>query len=292
MLEISHIVLRALGAIAALFVMTRLLGKKQISQLTFFEYITGITIGDLAGFISTDVEANYVHGLVAIMVWFLIPFLVEWISLKSKTMRELFEGKGTIVVQHGVILEKNLGKERFTADELMEQLRTKSVFNVADVEFAILETTGDVSVLLKPENQPLTPKHLNLSIPPQHEPVLIITDGVILSEGLDESGRSEVWLLQELKKQGLSLSEIFVAQVDSYGKLYIDVYEDPSPNQMTSAIEPADKHQLLLTGIKQCQAELVQLIQKTDDQMQKKRYISHLHQLTTMKKSMETASQV
>jgi uncharacterized membrane protein YcaP (DUF421 family) len=88
-----EIVFRALGAIAALFLLTRILGKKQISQLTFFEYITSITIGDLAGFISTDVETNYLYGLIAIFTWFLIPYIVEWLTMKSRRMRVWFEGK-------------------------------------------------------------------------------------------------------------------------------------------------------------------------------------------------------
>ncbi|WP_442603646.1 DUF421 domain-containing protein [Paenibacillus sp. KN14-4R] len=287
MLDSGYIVLRALGAIIALFGMTRLLGKKQISQLTFFEYITGITIGDLAGFISTDVEANYLHGMIAIMVWFLIPFFVEWISLKSTKLRYIFEGKGTIVIQHGVILEKNLGKERFTADELLEQLRVKNVFNAADVEFAMLETTGEISVLLKPEKQPLTPQHLNMVLPVEHEPVLLIADGSIRNEGLNDSGRSKAWLYAELEKLGLSVNEIFLAQVDSMGKLYVDVYDDP--NHVTNKGKNNSDRKQFLIDLKQCQFDLMKMLKSTDDQNKKSIYLAQIHQLHEMRDKFKQA---
>ena len=158
MADWMNIVIRSFFALVFLFVLTRILGKKQISQLTFFEYVLGITIGDLAGAISTDVDFRFWHGVIAILVWVLIPLTLEILTLKSKTLRLWFEGKGTVVIKDGKILEDNLKKERYTGDELLEQLRTKSVFRVADVEFAMLEANGDLSVLLKSELQPLTPK--------------------------------------------------------------------------------------------------------------------------------------
>ncbi|UUZ87336.1 hypothetical protein LJK88_19030 [Paenibacillus sp. P26] len=112
-----HVALRSLGAVAMLFLITRILGKKQISQLTFFEYITGITLGEVAGFISTDIEAHYMNGITALLVWFIVPFSLELLTLKSKRLREWFEGSGTVMIKEGKVLEDNLKKERYTADE-------------------------------------------------------------------------------------------------------------------------------------------------------------------------------
>jgi uncharacterized membrane protein YcaP (DUF421 family) len=239
-----------MGAIFALFLLTRIMGKKQISQLTFFEYVLGITIGDLAGFISTDVEANYMHGIVALSTWFLIPFLAELLTIKSRKMRTLFEGRERVLIKDGKILEDNLKKERFSADELLEQLRTKGVFKVADVEFATLEATGTLSVLLKQENQPLTPKHMHMLMQRERQPVVVIMDGKILDEGLSASGFTREWLQSELDKLGLTLQNVFLGQVDAFGQLYVDVYNDSLEMPVPQA------KALLFATLKKSQADL------------------------------------
>lgn len=221
------IAIRALGALVMLFVLTRILGKKQISQLTFFEYITGIVIGDLAGTLSTDIEGNYAHGVISMLVWFAIPLLVESLALKSKKIRILLEGQGTVFIQDGKVLEKNLRKERYTTDELMEQLRNKSVFTPADVEFAILEASGDLSVLLKEENQPLTPKDIGLKTKRAKSPQAVIMDGNVQDLGLSALGFDKNWLDKQLKKQGHEVEDIFLAVADGEGGMYLDFYEKP-----------------------------------------------------------------
>ncbi|MDF2938783.1 MAG: hypothetical protein K0Q90_4156 [Paenibacillaceae bacterium] len=222
----GQIAIRAVGALIMLFAMTRILGKKQISQLTFFEYITGIVIGDLAGFLSTDVEADYMHGVIAMVVWFSIPLLAELLAMKSKVIRILLEGKGTVFIKAGKILEKNLRKERYTTDELLEQLRTKSVFNPADVEFAILEASGDLSVLLKEENQPLTPMAIGRHPKRIRPPQAVIMDGTVQDEGLDALGFNRDWLDKQLRQSGSQLEDVFLAVVDENGGMYTDFYKD------------------------------------------------------------------
>ncbi|MCS7461670.1 DUF421 domain-containing protein [Paenibacillus doosanensis] len=245
-----HIALRSLGAIAVLFLITRLLGKKQISQLTFFEYITGITLGELAGFISTDIESHYTLGLTALLVWFIVPFTIELVTLKSVTLRKWLEGNGTVMIKDGKVMGKNLKKERYSADELLEQLRKKSVFNVADVEFAVLESSGELNVLLKKENQPLTPKHLGIKVGPEKEPQTVIIDGNIMDEPLATAGFSRAWLNAELEKIGVTKDNVFLGQVDSYGALFVDLYDDmlqvPANNEKL----------LLLANLKKCEADL------------------------------------
>jgi uncharacterized membrane protein YcaP (DUF421 family) len=245
-----HIVIRSLGALIALFVVTRILGKKQISQLTFFEYVTGITLGDLAGVISTDVEKFFFHGIIALLIWAFVPFFLEMLQLKSKTLRHWFEGKGTIMIKNGHILEDNLKKERYTADELLEQLRTKSIFRVADVEFAMLEASGDLSVLLKRENQPLTAKHLGIKLVNEKQSHTVIMDGTIQDEPLAKAGKSREWLHMELDKLGVTKENVFLAQSDSYGEITVDLYDDkikvPAPQQKP----------LLLATLKKCEADL------------------------------------
>jgi len=188
--------------------------------------------------------------MVAMLTWFLIPYLAEWLTMKNRTMRVWFGGKETAVIKDGKILEDNLKKERFSADELMEQLRSKGVFNAADVEFATLEATGVLSVMLKPENQPLTPKHLGMLIPAHRQPLIVIMDGKLLDEGLANSGFTREWLQTELDKLGLAPNNVFLGQVDAFGQLYVDLYDDS-----IDAPLPQGKA-LLFTTLKKCQADL------------------------------------
>jgi len=244
------IMVRALGAIIVMFIFTRILGKRQISQLTFFEYITGITIGDLAGFISTDIEANYLHGLSALMMWFIIPFSIEWWMIKQRRMRIVFEGKDRVLIQDGKILEDNLKKERITGDELLEQLRMKDVFDLKEVEYAVLETSGALSVLLKPDFRPLTPMHMQMKVPGERQPIEVVMDGEVLDEGLRLGGFTREWLSTELDKLGVTQANVFLAQVDAFGQLYVDVYDDTLEIPLPQALF------LLYANLKKVQADL------------------------------------
>ncbi|WP_040948294.1 DUF421 domain-containing protein [Gorillibacterium massiliense] len=220
------IVLRSLGAIVILFLLTRILGKKQMSQLTFFEYITGITLGELAGFISTELEAHYMYGVIALLVWFTVPFIMEHLAMGNRKLRQLLEGKPTVVIQGGKILEDNLKKERFSADELMEQLRKKDVFDISEVEYAVLDPTGDLNVLKTKETQPLTPKSLGIKMAKEPSPQVVIMNGKALTEALGQLGFNLGWLRTELEKLGVSMDNVFIGQVDAYGQLTVDLFDD------------------------------------------------------------------
>ncbi|NOU72380.1 DUF421 domain-containing protein [Paenibacillus sp. LMG 31458] len=268
------IVIRSFFALVFLFVLTRILGKKQISQLTFFEYVLGITIGDLAGTISTDVDFRFWHGVTAILVWVLIPLTLEILTLKSKTLRLWFEGKGTVVIKDGKILEDNLKKERYTGDELLAQLRTKSVFRMADVEFAMLEASGDLSVLLKSELQPLTPNHLGMKLTIEKPTQSVIMDGVIQDEPLAAAGRGRGWLHKELDKLGVTKENVFLAQVDTHGELTVDLYDDK-----LKVPQPSERPALLAT-LKKCEADLELFSLTTSHPQAKKMYEACSVQLT------------
>ncbi|MEC0666177.1 DUF421 domain-containing protein [Priestia flexa] len=244
------IVVRSLVLLVALFFITKWLGKKQLSELSFFEYVTGITIGGIGAEVAMGLERNIFYGITGMAIFGGVPFLVGLISLKSKTFRDFVEGKGSVFIKDGKIMEDNLKKERYTTDELLELLRKKDVFQVADVEFAVLEPTGDLSVLLKKENQPLTAKDLGVVVAPVKEPQTVIMDGEILDEPLSTIGRNRRWLKTELEKQGVTIENVFLGQVDSYGQLTVDLFDDklqlPSPQEKP----------LILSTMKECQADL------------------------------------
>ena len=262
----AEIALRTLCAAAVLFAITKLLGKRQVTQLSVFEYITGITIGSLAATISLDLEFNWYLGLVALGVWALIAILFEILPLKSKWIRDIIDGKERVLIKEGKILEENLRKERITADELLEELRNKNVFRVADVEFAVMEPSGKVNVLLKRENQPLTPRHLGMKTAPEPEPQTVIIDGKIMDEPLAAMGLGRGWLAAELEKLGVSLENVFLGQVDAYGQLFVDLYDDKI--QVPEPLQKASLYALL----KKCEADLEMFALSTNDQNVKQMY--------------------
>lgn len=248
--EWLHIFMRSVIFLVALFLITKWLGKKQISQLSFFEYVTGITIGSIGAEVVMGLERSILNGILGIGTFAAAPFIVGLISLKSKPFRDFVEGKGTVFIKDGKVMEDNLKKERYTTDELLELLRRKDVFQVADVEFAVLEPTGDLSVMLKKENQPLTAKDLDLAVASVKEPQTVIMDGKILYEPLSTIGRSRSWLHTELEKLGVTIENVFLGQINSYGELTVDLFDDklqvPSPQERP----------LLFAIMKKCQADL------------------------------------
>ncbi|MED1404547.1 DUF421 domain-containing protein [Bacillus mycoides] len=248
--EWTLVILRSVFILIILFAITKWLGKRQISQLSFFEYIAGMTIGDIAAQVSTGLDSKFFHGVFAIIIFAVVPFFTGILSLKNKTARDFFEGKSTVLIKDGKILEDNLKKEKYTSDELLELLRGKDAFSVADVEFAVLEPSGELNVLLKKDRQPLTAKDVGLKVPNEKEPQTVIMDGNVLDEPLSSSGHNRAWLHSELEKLGVVIENVFLGQVDSYGQLTIDIYNDKL--QMPS---PQNKP-LLLASLKKCNADL------------------------------------
>jgi uncharacterized membrane protein YcaP (DUF421 family) len=246
-----EVALRTLLAIVILFFMTKLLGKRQVTQLSLFEYITGITLGSIAAYVSLNLETTWYLGLISLLVWVACSLGIEFLQLKSKTMRDFIDSKAAVLIKDGKILEDNLKKERLTTDELMEQLRKKNAFKVADVEFAVMEPSGDINVLLTRENQPLTPKHLGIKVGPEQEPQAVILDGKIMDEPLATIGLSREWLDTELTKLGVAIENVFLGQVDSYGQLYVDLFDDqikvPLPQQKAT----------LFATLKKCEGDLM-----------------------------------
>lgn len=248
--EWLNVLIRSVGAVMALFFLTRINGQRQISQLNIFEYIVGITAGSIAAFISADLDGRFFIGLLSMSVWLLFPVGLGWLALKSKILRDFVEGKGIVLIKNGKIMEDNLARVRYSTDELLEQLRTKNAFSVADVEFAVLEPSGSVNVLLKAEHQPLTAKRLGVAVAPIREPQTVIMDGHILDEPLATIGWTRPKLKEELEKLNVLAENVFLGQVDSKGMLTVDLYDDrievPAPEQ--------DK--LLLATLKKCAADL------------------------------------
>lgn len=228
---------RSVFAFITLFIYARILGKQQISQLTFFEYVTGITIGSIAASMSTDLTTIGFHHFVGLTTWAALVLIIQVSIIRNRWLSKVLEGEPAIVIQNGHILESNLRMTRYTYSDLMQQLRQKNIFSLTDVEFAILEPNGELSVLPKSQKRPVTPE--DLGIPTNYEGLSteIIADGKLIEQNLKQLQLDADWLMQQLKSQGINdINQVTFACLDSQGNLYIDKVTD----DITTANDPSD----------------------------------------------------
>lgn len=223
-MELVRIFFTSLGSVAVLFILTKLLGNKQMSQLSMFDYINGITIGSIAAEMATSLEDDFLKPLIAMIVYAGVGFFISFITCKSIKLRRFFTGKSLILVDNGKIYEKNLLKSKLDLDDLLTQCRTNGFFNIADIQTALLETNGKISILPKSDCRPIIPADLELS--PKQEKLVanVIMDGKILQGNLKFTGNNEQWLQKQLKSQGVgNIKDVFLATCDCENNLSVYV---------------------------------------------------------------------
>jgi len=225
--DIFEMILRSTGAFTVLLIMTRLMGRKQLSQLTFFNYITGIAIGSIAANMASETNVHYLNGLTSLIWWSILTILVGYIGLKFARVRVVTDGQPIVVIKEGKILENTSGKLRLNMDDLAALLRQQKVFSVKDVENAIFEPNGKLSIMLKEEQKPLTKQDQNIfTIKPMYIPMELIADGKVIEKNLKESGVSIDWLNKQLNSLNLNLTDVFYVELQKDGTLYVDKRSD------------------------------------------------------------------
>jgi uncharacterized membrane protein YcaP (DUF421 family) len=214
------IILRTVFIYFFLLVIMRMMGKREIGKLSVFDLIVSFMIADLSA-MAIDSEKPMYIGIISILTLAIFQVLISYLSLKSKKIREWADGKPVVIVEKGKILDDQMAKARYNMDDLMVQLREKNIADVSDVEFAILETTGKLSVF--PKEKKTCEEGVHNSLRPFQMPVPLIIDGKVQDEGLRQIGKTRFWLKNEIQKQGYrDFKEIFYASVNSNGKLFID----------------------------------------------------------------------
>ncbi|HHX10068.1 MAG TPA: DUF421 domain-containing protein [Firmicutes bacterium] len=225
--EVLVVSVRAIMSFFSLLIFTRILGKQQLSQMTFFEYAVGITIGSIAASMTIDLGIRAWPQFFGLAIWVALAFLLQVAVMKWRWASKYIDGEPTVIIMNGKIMEDALRKTRYRLADLMGELRLMGVFDLSQVEFAVLETRGRLSVLLKTQHQPLTPKDMNIPTDYQGLSKELIYDGIIIDANLRQVHLDRKWLMKELRKQGIKHpSEVFVATLDTSGNLYIDKYED------------------------------------------------------------------
>ncbi|MFB0920409.1 MAG: DUF421 domain-containing protein [Oscillospiraceae bacterium] len=225
--EYIETVLRSAGTFVVLLCLALLMGRKQLSQMTFFDYIVGITIGSIAAVLTVDRTINIFDGAIAIVTWSVLPIIVGYIAMKSIRFRLLVDREPKVIIQKGVIINKNMLKEKYNVGDLLMQLRDKGVFDISEVDYAILEPNGKLSVLKKPQFSPVTPAEITLE--PRQTGVMIelVIDGSIIEKHLESIKRDKDWLMGELKKRQIeSVEKVVLAGYLPSGDLYVSVRSD------------------------------------------------------------------
>ena len=201
-------------------IVMRLMGKREIGQMQPFELVIAIMIADLASAPMSDTGIPITNGIIPILTVLLIQLIISAVNLKSMKIRQLLCGIPAILIYRGKIDEKILRKEKLTINELQEKLRQNNVFNIGDVEYAILETSGQVTVIQKPEKRGTIPE--DFGIQPEYEgiPYDLVIDGKIMHENLKKIGKDVIWLKKEIKKFNIKPENALVITYDGKGQFF------------------------------------------------------------------------
>lgn len=211
---------RAIILYVFVLIVMRLMGKREIGQLQPFELAISIMIADLSTVPMADTGIPIFNGIIPILGLLLMHLIISVLNLKSLKAREIICGKPRILIYRGRIDEKALKKERFTINELQERLRGNNVINIGDVEYAILETSGQVTVIQKPEKRNTIPEDFNIIPPYEGISYDLVVDGKVMKDNLDILGKNYQWLEKELNKMNIKPEEALVATIDGNGKIF------------------------------------------------------------------------
>ena len=211
---------RSVISIVVLFAFTKLIGKRQMSNMSLFDYINGMTIGSIAGEMATGVERNLWVGVIAMSFYGGVVFLMDFIDRKSIRARRFFSGVPTLLYQDGKFLKKNFARAQLSISEFQEMCRVSGYYDITRIASAQLESSGRLSILAKSDLQTVT--LADLKIPATEKavpPISVIYDGKILDRNLIQLGKNTAWLEKTLKEQKVVLSDVFLATVDGQGNV-------------------------------------------------------------------------
>lgn len=216
----------------------RIMGKRQIGQLQPYELVVTIMISELATLPMEDMRIPLIHGFIPIVTLLIIQIVISLLELKSDKARFILDGKPSIVIRNGRLVLSELKNQVFTVNDLLEELRMKGYYNIEDVEYAILETNGQISVIPKDDNQPVTKSDMNIKTKAKTIPAIIISQGRINMDNLKFINKDERWLMNQIKAANIKdIKEIFIAVMTTEGGLYIQKYSDHKEDNTHQEVE-------------------------------------------------------
>lgn len=218
---LTIVIIRTLIVYFALLLFMRLMGKRQLSELELPELAVAVLIADLGAHPLQDIGIPLMNGLLPMVILFCCEILISGAAMKSPRLRAALFGKPSFLIKDGKIVQREMRRARFTPDELAEELRSKDITDIAHVQYAILETDGELSAILYPQYRPATASDLGLSPAGGGYPLILVNDGRVLSDNLRFLGRDENWLRRELKRFGLkSAKDAYLLIADKTGTTF------------------------------------------------------------------------
>ncbi len=220
------IIIRTLILFVIVVISLRLMGKRQIGQLQPYELVIIILLADMTVTPMNNTGIPLLSGIVPVLTLVLLQVILSYSSLKSERVRGMICGTPTVLIANGKIVEKEMKRLRYNINDLLEQLRAKNTPNIADVEFAILETSGQLSVIPKSQKRPVVPEDINLATKYEGIPITLVIDGYVFHDNLIKNNLSEKWLREELKKFGIDdIKNVLFASLDTQGNLFFQKKE-------------------------------------------------------------------
>jgi uncharacterized membrane protein YcaP (DUF421 family) len=226
MLESIEIIFRTFTSFILLWIFVQLLGKQTIAQRTYHLYIASITMGTIAGNLAFNIKIKFLYFIIAIIIMGGIVFVLNLVAVRNHRFRKWIAGEPATLIEKGQILEESMERMGYSLDSLKQALRGKDIFNLDEVECAILEVNGSLSVLKKPPYQNTTKQDLHLRRTAETAPVELVYDGNLLYENLTNHTYDEKWLMAELNKRNLTVHDISYAVVGTKGNLFIELFRD------------------------------------------------------------------
>ena len=214
-MDLIKVTVLSVVSLAVLLLLAKIMGNKQVSQLSIFDYIIGISIGSIAAEMATDLE-NPMRSLLAMIIYGLIAYLVSLVTGKSTKARKVIIGRPLILYDGGKLYRSNFSKARMDISDFLVQCRNQGYFDLSEIQTAVFEYNGAISILPSEGNRPLTPEDMKLSPEQKHIPVNVILDGRVNTENLKLTGNNGIWLEKQLHEQGFhSAEEVFLGTVDT-----------------------------------------------------------------------------
>lgn len=220
-IDLLDVIARCLVSLITLFLVTKMIGKKQVSQFSLFDYVIGISIGNFAAEMAINLDSSYLHGTVAVIVFGLVAYLVSIVTMKSLKIRKIIIGDPNILIKDGKILYSSLKKSKFDINDLLEEARINGYFDISDIDYALMEANGKISFLPKPESQNPTNKDLKVKVNKKGLCINLIIDGQIIDKALKDADKEKKWLIKQLKIKGYKLEEVMLATLDQKENLKV-----------------------------------------------------------------------
>ena len=221
-IEALLIIPRSLLSLFILFLVTKLIGKKQVSELSLFDYVIGISIGNFTAEMTMSLDVQFINGVMALLTFGLFAYLISLLTMKSIRIRRFFIGVPTVIIQNGKIIEKAMKHVMIDVNDLLEQCRINGYYDLTQIEYAIMEANGKISIMPKSEYKPLTPNDMKKKVAQEDLQANVIIDGVIMQNNLENMNKSINWLEKELKVKGYKeYDDIILAILDKNDKLTI-----------------------------------------------------------------------